>query len=109
VGVPIVLDLASFNEAAALHCGKRFQDHRRPRGKLRFNEAAALHCGKLLTVRPSSFAGVGFNEAAALHCGKLDIYIPYRSDGMASMRPQLFTAENQEGMHNIRADALVLQ
>src|SRR5581483_884889 len=51
----------------------------------------AENTSKAIKVRMSSFS---FNEAAALHCGKLRFNELMTEIPQASMRPQLFTAEN---------------
>ncbi len=59
-----------------------------------FNEAAALHRGKRQHILVPPDPAAGFNEAAALHRGKRIEFHPLGAMGVASMRPRLFTAEN---------------
>ena len=107
-----------FNEAAAYHCGKRLGDsvvrrrrqasmrpqhitaENRPSGSEKqtqksFNEAAAYHCGKRPARRTRRVVQLSFNEAAAYHCGKRSRPAGLAGGGLASMRPQHITAENE--------------
>ncbi len=119
-GLPQQLDdLARFNEAAALHCGKRtlvprqldrWRASMRPQLFTAENAGGAGECEarSLASMRPQLFTAENmsaarsrtsnykcFNEAAALHCGKRGRTRPRQSvRHRASMRPQLFTAEN---------------
>ena len=61
-----------------------------------FNEAAAYHCGKHTLSGAAPPRPHCFNEAAAYHCGKQPREIQVGvQHGLASMRPQHITAENQ--------------
>ena len=62
----------------------------------RFNEAAALHRGKRAVARIRLRSRFGFNEAAALHRGKRGSALPEPPrHRQASMRPRHYTAENE--------------
>ncbi len=89
------MEIHSFNEAAALHRGKRIDE-------------LADHRGEQASMRPRLFTAenpdradrraertAGFNEAAALHRGKQDLLNIEMPTDAASMRPRLFTAENR--------------
>ena len=70
-----------FNEAAALHRGKRGGFMTLLSAPFGFNEAAALHRGKLRLRTHRNTGGSRFNEAAALHRGKRSIGILLMDQG----------------------------
>ncbi len=92
---------AGFNEAAALHRGKRHMSINVDQSRSSFNEAAALHRGKPASLPSPTRSTRCFNEAAALHRGKLHGEPSWDQHERASMRPRLFTAENQQA-HQVR-------
>ena len=63
----------------------------------RFNEAPALHGGKRGQLgRGRERRAIRFNEAPALHGGKRDAPPLPRADVRASMRPPHYTGENAD-------------
>src|SRR5581483_11161451 len=74
-----------------------------------FNEAAALRCGKFAKRNPKARCYSRFNEAAALRCGKYkERILSIQKKLEASMRPQLFAAENP-AQTSRASSALLLQ
>ena len=85
-----------FNEAAAIHRGRRRRRSVSPRPRDCFNEAAAIHRGRRGRRRSRFARQPRFNEAAAIHRGRRGRSRPARMEvWSASMRPRLFTAEDQ--------------